>query len=237
MVKLPEDDPLTSVNIGDYPQSSEDTPTDKSGSSNASIASHVMANGDAADGDDLIQGGPDADWLWGGGGDDILLGGDGDDVLYSYDGDDYLDGGNGNDRLASFGSNDIIRGGDGDDWIDASRDCFVDGGAGYDVLAIEFGNSETPIILMRRVGRPRLDSPSSILKASPLMWPAIRTTCFLVPMQTRHSFRHPLAMMCLRVGAETIRSLIRVIWRVVETITSSAVREMTGFRTMAGRFG
>lgn len=176
------DEPLTSVNIGDYPQSSEDTPTNKAGSSNASIASHVMVNGDAADGDDLIQGGPDADWLWGDGGDDILLGGDGDDyldggtgndfldggagrdslndgvgddvllggdgddVLYSYDGDDYLDGGNGNDRLASFGGNDIIRGGDGDDWIDASRDCFVDGGAGYDVLAIEFGNSETPII-------------------------------------------------------------------------------------------
>ena len=175
-------EPLPPVSIGDYPQSSEVTPTDKAGSSNALIASHVRVDGDAADGDDLIQGGPDADWLWGGGGDDILLGGDGDDyldsgtgndfldggagrdllndgvgddvllggdgsdVLYSYDGDDYLDGGNGNDRLASFGGNDIIRGGDGDDWFDASRDCFVDGGAGYDVLAMEFGNSETPIV-------------------------------------------------------------------------------------------
>lgn len=139
-------EPFPPVNIGDYPQSSEVTPTDKAGSSNALIASHVTVDGDAADGDELIQGGPDADWLWGGGGDDILLGGDGSDVLYSYDGDDYLDGGNGNDRLASFGGNDIIRGGDGDDWIDASRDCFVDGGAGYDVLAMEFGNSETPIV-------------------------------------------------------------------------------------------
>lgn len=107
------------------------------------------------DGDDYLEGGTGNDFLDGGAGrdslndgagDDILLGGDGADVLYSYDGDDYLDGGNGNDRLASFGGSDVIRGGDGDDWIDASRDCFVDGGAGYDVLAIEFGKSETPIV-------------------------------------------------------------------------------------------
>lgn len=173
---------LAPVTVGDYPQSSEHTSAGKAGSSNPVIASKVPVDGDATDGDDLIQGGPGADWLWGGGGDDMLLGGGGDDyldggtgndfldggagrdslndgagddmlrggdgadVLYSYDGDDYLDGGNGNDRLASFGGNDVIRGGDGDDWIDASRDCFVDGGAGYDILAIEFGKSETPIV-------------------------------------------------------------------------------------------
>lgn len=170
------------VSVGDYPSTFEDTSAGKVGSSSPFNASMVSVEGAATDGDDLIQGGPGADWLLGGGGNDTLLGGDGDDyleggtgndflaggagrdslndgdgddlllggdgadVLYSYDGDDYLDGGNGNDRLASFGGNDVIRGGGGDDWIDASRDCFVDGGAGYDVLAIEFGKSETPIV-------------------------------------------------------------------------------------------
>ncbi|MEJ5902430.1 calcium-binding protein [Ochrobactrum teleogrylli] len=170
------------VSVGDDPQPSEDTSADGANSSIPFTASHVSVGGAATDVDDLVQGGPGADWLWGDGGDDMLLGGEGDDyldggtgndfldggggrdslndgdgddillggdgadVLYSYDGDDYLDGGNGNDRLASFGGNDVIRGGDGDDWIDASRDCFVDGGTGYDILAIEFGKSETPIV-------------------------------------------------------------------------------------------
>ncbi|OIS92866.1 calcium-binding protein [Brucella cytisi] len=173
---------LAPANVGGYPQPFEDISTDKAGSNDALIVSNVMVDGDATDGDDLIQGGPGTDSLWGGGGDDILLGGDGDDyldggagndfldggagrdslndgvgddmllggngddTLYSYDGDDYLDGGDGNDRLASFGGYDILLGGDGDDWIDASRDCFVDGGAGYDVLAIDFGKSENPIV-------------------------------------------------------------------------------------------
>ena len=161
------------VSVGDYPSPFEDTSAGKAVSSNTFNASMFSVDGAPTDGDDLIQGGPGADWLLGGDGDDyleggtgndflaggagrdslndgdgddLLLGGDGADVLYSYDGDDYLDGGNANDRLASFGGSDVIRGGGGDDWIDASRDCFVDGGAGYDVLAIEFGKSETPIV-------------------------------------------------------------------------------------------
>nr|WP_268904592.1 hypothetical protein [Brucella tritici] len=222
------------VSVGDYPSTFEVMSAGKVGSGNPFNASMVSFDVTTTEGDDLIQGGPGADWLMGGAGDDILLGGDGADVLYSYDGDDYLDGGNGNDRLASFGGNDVIRGGGGDDWIDASRDCFVDGGGGYDVLAIEFGKSETPIVFDAASGTTPTGLTFLNIEGISAHVAGDQDNQLLVPMRTRRSFRRPLAMTCLSVAAETIRLLIRAFWRVVETIASSAVRETTGFRMVVG---
>ncbi|MEF8756274.1 MAG: PKD domain-containing protein [Accumulibacter sp.] len=60
------------------------------------------------DGNDLLRGDEETDWLFGGGGDDRLGGGEG---------DDYLDGGVGNDTIRGGEGDDLLRGGANSDHL------------------------------------------------------------------------------------------------------------------------
>lgn len=68
-------------------------------------------------GNDVIDGGPGNQILYGLQGDDVLSGGDGDDEIYGQEGSDTLDGGAGNDRLFWGGGPglDTLTGGSGAD--------------------------------------------------------------------------------------------------------------------------
>lgn len=83
---------------------------------------------DGLAGDDLIQGLAGNDTLIGGEGNDTLEGGEGNDTLRGGAGNDSLDGG--------IGTN-FLDGGDGNDSLKNHLGT-VDGGEGYDVLAVDF---------------------------------------------------------------------------------------------------
>lgn len=101
-----------------------------------------ILNGGAGN-DDIYAVGDRNEW-----GNDVVFGGDGDDTLRGYG--DILDGGSGNDRIYdelpySYPNFPIvrdttIRGGDGDDEIGVYHKGNVDGGDGYDQLAIDLSN-------------------------------------------------------------------------------------------------
>lgn len=78
---------------------------------------------------DFLSGGEGADTLTGAGGRDQLLGGNGDDALNGDAGGDTLLGGNGDDRLSGGGGNDTLDGGAGDD--------VMEGGAGADTYIVD----------------------------------------------------------------------------------------------------
>ena len=88
-------------------------------------------------GDDLIHADEGNDTVYGLGGDDTLSGGAGSDTLF---------GGDGNDRLSGDGSIafdngttvDILYGGAGDDFLFAGYGDLVDGGDGFDILALSY---------------------------------------------------------------------------------------------------
>jgi Ca2+-binding RTX toxin-like protein len=95
--------------------------------------------GGSGNGNDLLDGGDDADSLQGGGGNDVLDGGSGDDELSGGDGDDTLHGGSGNDRLSGDGGADVLHGDDGNDILEATanadgRSSALYGDAGDDRL-------------------------------------------------------------------------------------------------------
>ncbi|MEQ9607683.1 MAG: calcium-binding protein, partial [Kiloniellaceae bacterium] len=105
------------------------------------------------DGDDVVYGGRDDDYLTGGDGDDLLLGERDDDTLEGGDGDDTLDGGDNTDSLAGGDGDDLLlggrdadtlAGGEGDDTLTGGHgdDLFVfDTGSGFDVVTdFEPGN-------------------------------------------------------------------------------------------------
>jgi uncharacterized repeat protein (TIGR01451 family) len=82
-------------------------------------------------GDDVICGGPAAEYIaalggddvvFGGGGNDRIAGGEGNDVLLGGPGNDQLAGGTGNDRLFGQADNDQAAGGDGTDTCDAEAE-------------------------------------------------------------------------------------------------------------------
>jgi Ca2+-binding RTX toxin-like protein len=107
--------------------------------------------------DDLEDGGPGADQIWGGDGNDTLVGGDGRDALYGERGDDILRGAQGNsdfeggitvdpatwpdDLLDGGAGDDKVYGGDGRDQLfgGAANDTLV-GGNGNDVAHGGAGN-------------------------------------------------------------------------------------------------
>jgi Ca2+-binding RTX toxin-like protein len=117
---------------------------------------------DGGAGNDQITGGADADFIIAGfgsdtvnagGGDDIIYdgqfvtpvtddsvdqlnGGDGNDTIWSTFGADIIAGGAGNDTINVIGSGGSVIGGDGDDTIYLAGDASINGGNGYDVLAL-----------------------------------------------------------------------------------------------------
>lgn len=104
-------------------------------------------NGASPDGskplDQILQGGPDTDFLHDGWGNDQLYGGAGGDYLYGGAGDDFLDGGDGNDYIIDdYATSDQLYGGAGDDYMQhsggmvltASTVTTMNGGSGDDRL-------------------------------------------------------------------------------------------------------
>ena len=111
------------------------------------------------DGNDLIDGGLDADYiegntgddtLFGGAGNDDLRGGDGTDQIQGGDDNDYLEGGLGNDTLLGDAGDDDLRGNQGDDlliggdgndqlWGNTGSDVMI-GGAGDDLFLYDVGD-------------------------------------------------------------------------------------------------
>ena len=84
------------------------------------------------EGNDLIFGEIDNDYIEGGDGEDSLSGGQGDDTISGGDDTDIILGGSGGDSLDGDGGNDLVLGGDGDD--------IITGGDGIDILDGEDGN-------------------------------------------------------------------------------------------------
>jgi Ca2+-binding RTX toxin-like protein len=98
---------------------------------------------------DTLSGGAADVFLDGGAGNDLLQGGTGNDTLVGRQGDDVLRGGAGADSLSGGDGNDSIDGGDGNDTI-VIRDgqLQIDGGAGTDVLAVDwFGGTAREVNL------------------------------------------------------------------------------------------
>jgi len=113
-------------------------------------------------GNDVLDGGADADILVGGGKDDGLFGGTGNDKLWGddatetdlggqYHGSDYLDGGDNDDQLVGGGKDDFLFGRDGADMLWGDDDeselagqyhgnDYLDGGDGKDQLVGGGGN-------------------------------------------------------------------------------------------------
>ena len=101
----------------------------------------VSLNGTASA--DTINGTSAAETINGGSGNDVLNGGGGADAIYGGDGNDRLIGDTGVDRLF---------GGAGDDWLEPgtetpatsynfAADTQIDGGAGFDILALDYSAS------------------------------------------------------------------------------------------------
>jgi Ca2+-binding RTX toxin-like protein len=100
------------------------------------------------EGDDRLVGGPGSDDLYGdsgtsptGDGNDVMIGGGDDDYLRGYRGGDTLQGGDGDDSLYSEEGNDDLSGGPGGDYLatmsakDGADD--LDGGSGWDTLSYD----------------------------------------------------------------------------------------------------
>lgn len=88
-------------------------------------------------GNDTIDGMGGIDLLFGGSGDDVVKGGAGDDFIFGNAGNDTLEGGDGNDILRGNVGADIMRGGNGDDTFFVDELDQVDGGAGFDRIAVQ----------------------------------------------------------------------------------------------------
>ena len=91
-------------------------------------------------GNDDITGGDLRDYIDGYDGNDRIDGGLGDDNLDGGFGTDTIYGGGGNDTIrgGAGGTNDLLYGGDGDDLIYWGNDALIDGGAGVDMLRVDY---------------------------------------------------------------------------------------------------
>jgi Ca2+-binding RTX toxin-like protein len=85
------------------------------------------------EGNDVLNGSDESDFIDGRGGDDVLNGGAGSDQLFGRDGNDTLNGGSGSDQLIPGRGNDTIDGGDSSDFLDLGFDATV--GAVVDLAA------------------------------------------------------------------------------------------------------
>jgi Ca2+-binding RTX toxin-like protein len=84
------------------------------------------------DGDDVIQGTPERDVIWGGKGDDLIYGSLGNDLVCGGPGDDQVHGGRGNDEVDGGPGSDQVNGDLGDDKI-------LGGPGGEDEVAGDLG--------------------------------------------------------------------------------------------------
>jgi Ca2+-binding RTX toxin-like protein len=115
--------------------------------------------------DDTLRGGTGNDTLFGGEGNDLLEGEAGADTLLGEGGNDELTGGEGDDELAGGDGNDVISGDAGNDRVGggAGDDSFIhtasaaietdsaDGGAGLDILFLDYQFITSGIVLARPV--------------------------------------------------------------------------------------
>lgn len=93
-------------------------------------------------GNDVLSGGPEADFLDGGVGDDVLNGGGGDDSIYGGLGEDELFGEFGNDWLYGGEGGDELMGGIGNDRMDGGEGRDVNRGGGGDDTPIDWWGDE-----------------------------------------------------------------------------------------------
>ncbi|WP_412505232.1 Ig-like domain-containing protein [Roseovarius sp. SYSU LYC5161] len=95
----------------------------------------------ASDGDDILFGGPLADFLDAGEGDDVIDAGDGNDAVLGRSGDDTLSGGAGDDNIAAAEGADVVNGDTGDDRMGGGPgNDTMDGGGGNDFMGGGQGN-------------------------------------------------------------------------------------------------
>jgi Ca2+-binding RTX toxin-like protein len=94
-------------------------------------------------GDDVFNGGPGPDIVFGGRSNDTLNGGGGNDLLYGGLGDDVVSGGDGNDLVSGGWGADSVDGQAGDDYArgDTTADTLQDSGGGQDTLSYATGVS------------------------------------------------------------------------------------------------
>lgn len=91
--------------------------------------------------DDLLQGSPVADLMFGAGGNDLLRGQQGNDVLHGEGGDDFLFGGEGANKLSGGCGNDVLVSEDGADTLAGGHgDDLLIAGAGPDRMTGGRGN-------------------------------------------------------------------------------------------------
>lgn len=97
---------------------------------------YAVPEADGGDGNDLIFGTSDDDYLSGDAGNDTIFGGGGEDDVYGGSGNDVLHGGDGDDFISSgAGGEDLLRGEGGDDELrSGGAHVFLDGGDGDDAL-------------------------------------------------------------------------------------------------------
>ena len=134
---------VTDFNLGGYsPNGASSAALDLDGGSEAD-----MLFGNEAG--DLIEGHGGNDRLYGFGGGDQLFGDDGDDILDGGNGDDSLDGGLGSDQLLGGAGNDVMAGGGDDDTISetvAGSDS-LSGGDGADSISVSRGSGTDQIVV------------------------------------------------------------------------------------------
>jgi Ca2+-binding RTX toxin-like protein len=104
-------------------------------------------------GNDDIIGGVLGDYIDGHDGNDRIDGGLGNDTLDGGQGTDTVYGGGGNDSI--FGGQDTLYGGEGDDTFRWSADTLVDGGAGHDLLIVEY---QSPAGLTVDLSNPNVET-------------------------------------------------------------------------------
>src|SRR5262249_43646860 len=82
----------------------------------------ASVDGVAADGNNILSGGADGDWVFAGGGNDTAQGDGGSDYVDGGDGQDFVSGGAGNDVARGGLGDDVIRGDAGIDQVYGDRD-------------------------------------------------------------------------------------------------------------------
>ena len=102
-----------------------------------------LADIPGTDGDDVLEGTPEADVVSGMRGDDEITGGDGNDLLRGGGGTDSVAGQGGNDEVIGGGGNDTVSGGPGDDLVRGrgGNDTMA-GGDGADEMRGAGGNDQ-----------------------------------------------------------------------------------------------
>jgi Ca2+-binding RTX toxin-like protein len=123
-------------------------------------------------GDDVLEGGPRADLVFGEGGDDMLRGGSGNDVLVGGLGNDRLLGQAGRDLMIGSDGIDRLEGGDGDDILIAGPTIFDDDTESLKLLLARWSLNATysvrvALITTPPAGEPRLDA-STVAKDAQL---------------------------------------------------------------------